>query len=62
MLHSFCSELLFSDGAEMVLIGGGGNCFSFGTHLNPQPVILDLRLVLQNMRHLDHPVKTPVEV
>ncbi|KAK3568902.1 hypothetical protein QTP86_019557 [Hemibagrus guttatus] len=57
MLHSFCSELLDSDGAEMMLIGGGGNCFSFGTHLNSQPVILDLR----NMAHLDHPVKTPLE-
>ncbi|KAK2850337.1 hypothetical protein Q7C36_009120 [Tachysurus vachellii] len=61
MLHSFCSELLDSDGAEMVLIGGGGNCFSFGTHLNSQPVILDLSPVLQNMAHLDHPVKTLLE-
>ncbi|KAM9486203.1 tRNA wybutosine-synthesizing protein 4 [Clarias gariepinus] len=49
MLHSFCSELLDHDGAEIMLIGGGGNCFSFGTHLNSQPVILDLRPVLQNM-------------
>ncbi|XP_047671365.1 tRNA wybutosine-synthesizing protein 4 isoform X2 [Tachysurus fulvidraco] len=61
MLHSFCSELLDSDGAEMVLIGGGGNCFSFGTHLNSQPAIIDLRPVLQNMAHLDHPVKTLME-
>ncbi|XP_066542635.1 tRNA wybutosine-synthesizing protein 4 [Hoplias malabaricus] len=43
MLHSFCSELLDSEGAELVLLGGGGNCFSFGTHLNPHPVTLDLR-------------------
>ncbi|XP_030643412.1 tRNA wybutosine-synthesizing protein 4 [Chanos chanos] len=46
MLHSFCSELLDSEGREVVLIGGGGNCFSFGTHLNPQPVTLDLGPVL----------------
>ncbi|KAI4888426.1 hypothetical protein NFI96_000910 [Prochilodus magdalenae] len=48
MLHSFCSELLDSEGAELVLIGGGGNCFSFGTHLNAHPVTLDLRPVLDH--------------
>lgn len=42
MLHSFCSELCASN-EELLLIGGGGNCFSFGTHLNPQPVVVDLR-------------------
>ncbi|XP_033899386.3 tRNA wybutosine-synthesizing protein 4 [Acipenser ruthenus] len=41
MLHSHSSELL-DGGREVLLIGGGGNCFSFGTHLNPQPVTLDL--------------------
>ncbi|KAI2660658.1 tRNA wybutosine-synthesizing protein 4 [Labeo rohita] len=46
MLHSFCSELLDSEGSEMVLIGGGGNCFSFGTHLNLHPVTVDLRPIL----------------
>nr|XP_055071846.1 tRNA wybutosine-synthesizing protein 4 [Misgurnus anguillicaudatus] len=46
MLHSFCSELLDSEGAELMLIGGGGNCFSFGTHLNLHPVTLDLRPIL----------------
>lgn len=61
MLHSFCSELLDSDGAEIVLIGGGGNCFSFGTHLNSHPVIVDLRTVLQNTGYMDHPVNTPLE-
>ncbi|XP_026888835.2 tRNA wybutosine-synthesizing protein 4 isoform X2 [Electrophorus electricus] len=54
MLHSFCSELLDPDGAELVLIGGGGNCFSFGMHLNAHPVILDLRPVLQNSTQLLH--------
>lgn len=44
MLHSFCSELYSNE--ELLLIGGGGNCFSFGTHFNPQPVVVDLRTVL----------------
>ncbi|XP_074550527.1 tRNA wybutosine-synthesizing protein 4 [Halichoeres trimaculatus] len=43
MLHSFCSEL--TDG-ELLLIGGGGNCFSFGTHFNPQPITVDPRAAL----------------
>lgn len=46
MLHSFCSELTDSEQPELLLIGGGGNCFSFGTHFNPQPVTVDLRPVL----------------
>ncbi|XP_051566377.1 tRNA wybutosine-synthesizing protein 4 [Myxocyprinus asiaticus] len=44
MLHSFCSELL--EGSEMMLMGGGGNCFSFGTHLNVHPVTVCLRPIL----------------
>ncbi|KAG7463300.1 tRNA wybutosine-synthesizing protein 4 [Solea senegalensis] len=46
MLHSFCCELTDSEEPELILIGGGGNCFSFGTHLNPQPVTVDLRPAL----------------
>uniref|UniRef100_A0A668B046 tRNA wybutosine-synthesizing protein 4 n=1 Tax=Myripristis murdjan TaxID=586833 RepID=A0A668B046_9TELE len=46
MLHSFCSELTDPEEPVLLLIGGGGNCFSFGTHLNPQPVTVDLRPVL----------------
>ncbi|TRY91864.1 hypothetical protein DNTS_027206 [Danionella cerebrum] len=46
MLHSFCSELLGAEATEMLIVGGGGNCFSFGTHLNPYPVTLDLRPIL----------------
>ncbi|KAM9347649.1 tRNA wybutosine-synthesizing protein 4 [Symphorus nematophorus] len=46
MLHSFCSELTDPEGPELLLIGGGGNCFSFGTHFNLQPVTVDLRPVL----------------
>uniref|UniRef100_A0A671YD90 tRNA wybutosine-synthesizing protein 4 n=1 Tax=Sparus aurata TaxID=8175 RepID=A0A671YD90_SPAAU len=47
MLHSFCSELMDPEEPELLLIGGGGNCFSFGTHLNPQPITLNLRPVLE---------------
>ncbi|XP_005746375.1 tRNA wybutosine-synthesizing protein 4 [Pundamilia nyererei] len=46
MLHSFCSEMTDSEDPELLLIGGGGNCFSFGTHWNPQPVTVDLKLML----------------
>ncbi|KAM9850756.1 tRNA wybutosine-synthesizing protein 4 [Aulostomus maculatus] len=46
MLHSFCSELLDEKNPELLLVGGGGNCFSFGTHFNPQPLTVDLRPVL----------------
>ncbi|XP_014866693.1 PREDICTED: tRNA wybutosine-synthesizing protein 4 isoform X2 [Poecilia mexicana] len=45
MLHSFCSELTDSGEPALLLIGGGGNCFSFGTHLNPQPVSVCLQPV-----------------
>lgn len=47
MLHSFCSEMTDPEEPELLLIGGGGNCFSFGTHVNPQPVSVDLRPVLR---------------
>ncbi|KAI3355652.1 hypothetical protein L3Q82_004244 [Scortum barcoo] len=46
MLHSFCSELTDPQEPQLLLIGGGGNCFSFGTHFNPQPVTVDLRPAL----------------
>ncbi|XP_070693954.1 tRNA wybutosine-synthesizing protein 4 [Pempheris klunzingeri] len=46
MLHSFCSELTDPEEPQLLLIGGGGNCFSFGTHFNLQPVTVDLRPVL----------------
>ncbi|XP_019380889.1 PREDICTED: tRNA wybutosine-synthesizing protein 4 [Gavialis gangeticus] len=41
LLHNH-SSILLPEEKELLLIGGGGNCFSFGTHLNPQPVCLDL--------------------
>ncbi|KAI4798641.1 hypothetical protein KUCAC02_020588, partial [Chaenocephalus aceratus] len=46
VLHSFCSELTDSSNQKLLLIGGGGNGFSFGTRLNLQPVTLDLRAAL----------------
>lgn len=46
MLHSFCCEQTDSEEPELLLVGGGGNCFSFGTHFNPQPVAVDLRPAL----------------
>ncbi|NXC44499.1 TYW4 protein, partial [Penelope pileata] len=45
MLHNHSSVFL-PDEKELLLIGGGGNCFSFGTHLNPKPVLLSLRSIL----------------
>ncbi|KAM6290495.1 tRNA wybutosine-synthesizing protein 4, partial [Porphyrio hochstetteri] len=45
MLHNHSSVFL-PDEEELLLIGGGGNCFSFGTHLNPEPVSLSLSNIL----------------
>ncbi|KFQ34358.1 Leucine carboxyl methyltransferase 2, partial [Merops nubicus] len=47
MLHNHSSVLL-PDEEELLIIGGGGNCFSFGTHLNPEPVILSLSNILSS--------------
>lgn len=41
MLHSHSSALLPEE-RQLLLIGGGGNCFSFGTYFNPHTVALDL--------------------
>ncbi|XP_074833224.1 tRNA wybutosine-synthesizing protein 4 isoform X2 [Carettochelys insculpta] len=41
MLHNHASIFL-SDKKELLVIGGGGNCFSFGTHFNLHPVYLHL--------------------
>ncbi|NWI57022.1 TYW4 protein, partial [Calyptomena viridis] len=45
MLHNHSSVLLPNE-KELLVIGGGGNCFSFGTHLNPEPVSLSLNSIL----------------
>ncbi|NWZ58333.1 TYW4 protein, partial [Haliaeetus albicilla] len=45
MLHNHSSVFLPNE-KELLLIGGGGNCFSFGTHLNPKPVSLSLSNIL----------------
>ncbi|XP_015708019.1 tRNA wybutosine-synthesizing protein 4 isoform X2 [Coturnix japonica] len=45
MLHNHSSVFLQEE-KELLLIGGGGNCFSFGTHLNPNPISLNLSSIL----------------
>ncbi|OWK53008.1 tRNA wybutosine-synthesizing protein 4 [Lonchura striata] len=45
MLHNHSSVFLPKE-KELLVIGGGGNCFSFGTHLNPEPVLLSLSSIL----------------
>ncbi|XP_062983308.1 tRNA wybutosine-synthesizing protein 4 [Elgaria multicarinata webbii] len=41
MLHNH-SSIFLPDEKEALLLGGGGNCFSFGSHLNWPPVCLAL--------------------
>ena len=43
MLHNHQS-VFWEDSQGIVVLGGGGNCFSFGTHLNEFPVLIDLPL------------------
>ncbi|XP_003382658.1 PREDICTED: tRNA wybutosine-synthesizing protein 4-like [Amphimedon queenslandica] len=38
LLHGHSSHLM--DDGNVVCIGGGGNCFSFGTHLNESPLLI----------------------
>ncbi|XP_066170349.1 tRNA wybutosine-synthesizing protein 4 isoform X1 [Sylvia atricapilla] len=45
MLHNHSSIFLPNE-KELLVIGGGGNCFSFGTHLNPEPVLMSLSSIL----------------
>jgi tRNA wybutosine-synthesizing protein 4 len=42
MLHNHSSEVIDSDSAILV-VGGGGNCFSFGTAFNNYVVRIDLQ-------------------
>lgn len=41
MLHNHCS-VRWEDSQGIMVLGGGGNCFSFGTHFNDGPVFIDL--------------------
>ncbi|XP_075388293.1 tRNA wybutosine-synthesizing protein 4 [Tenrec ecaudatus] len=41
MLHNHTSILLPEE-PKLLLLGGGGNCFSFGTYFNPYTLTLDL--------------------
>ena len=47
MFHRHSSVQTQSD--QVLVFGGGGNCFSFGTHLNTTPVLLDLKHCLDFM-------------
>ncbi|GAB1601190.1 tRNA wybutosine-synthesizing protein 4-like [Argonauta hians] len=47
MLHGHQSELLNND--RLLVIGGGSNCFSFGTHLNKSMFYIDLKYFLSKM-------------
>ena len=40
MLHNHCSIL--QDSGTITVVGGGGNCFSFGTHFNKYPISIAL--------------------
>ena len=40
--HSGISSIPVLTERQIVVVGGGGNCFSFGTHLNATPVLLTL--------------------
>ncbi|XP_046569910.1 LOW QUALITY PROTEIN: tRNA wybutosine-synthesizing protein 4-like [Haliotis rubra] len=46
MFHKH-SSVSIADG-QFLIIGGGGNCFSFGSHLNASPFLLDISLCLQH--------------
>ena len=41
MLHNHRS-VCWEDSQSIMVLGGGGNCFSFGTHLNDAPVFINL--------------------
>jgi hypothetical protein len=42
MLHNHSSEVIDNEAAVLV-VGGGGNCFSFGTAFNSHVFRIDLR-------------------
>ncbi|KAK3589042.1 hypothetical protein CHS0354_007991 [Potamilus streckersoni] len=52
MLHKYTSHLLDPDDGKILILGGGGNCFSFGTHLNTTPVHLDIGQAIKYMQEL----------
>lgn len=49
MLHNHGSVLLDGeDKGRVLIVGGGGNCFSFGTHLNKNITSIDLSDIIAN--------------
>ncbi|KAK3768052.1 hypothetical protein RRG08_045870 [Elysia crispata] len=53
MLHRHTSVMRQNVGKatpQLVLLGGGGNCFSFGTHLNRTPVLVDVEAACASLQ------------
>ncbi|KAL3831855.1 hypothetical protein ACJMK2_023552 [Sinanodonta woodiana] len=50
MLHKHTSHLPEPDDGHILILGGGGNCFSFGTHLNTTPVHLHIDQAVKYMQ------------
>ncbi|ESP01195.1 hypothetical protein LOTGIDRAFT_139773, partial [Lottia gigantea] len=48
LFHQHSSVLLSE--SRLMVIGGGGNCFSFGTHLNITPFIIGLKPILEEQQ------------
>ena len=51
LLHGHSSHLIMKENGlkehekdELLIIGGGGNCFSFGTHFNINPMFITCNL------------------
>lgn len=40
--HSAQAVSLSDQHIHLIIIGGGGNCFSFGTHINRHPIMISL--------------------
>jgi tRNA wybutosine-synthesizing protein 4 len=41
MIHNHQGHVL--DENNILIVGGGGNCFSFGTHINKKPIIINIK-------------------
>ncbi|GFR79534.1 tRNA wybutosine-synthesizing protein 4 [Elysia marginata] len=56
MLHRHTSVMMpqatSKTAPQLVLLGGGGNCFSFGTHLNRTPVLIDVEAACSSLQAL----------
>ena len=41
MVHNHQGHVLNEN--NILIVGGGGNCFSFGTHINKKPIVIDIK-------------------